>query len=47
MPFAIYLDLSKAFDTLNHAILIDKLQYNGVSHNALNWFHTYLQNRLC
>merc|ERR1712074_472216 len=44
-PLNIYLDLTKAFDTLNHEILINKLQYYGLQNNSLNLMKNYLENR--
>ncbi|XP_065673940.1 uncharacterized protein LOC136090891 [Hydra vulgaris] len=41
----IFLDLSKAFDTVNHKILIYKLHNYGVVHSNLKWLQCYLQNR--
>ena len=45
IPIAIYMDLSKAFDTLDHSILIHKLSYYGIKGAALSWFKSYLSDR--
>ena len=41
----IYLDLSKAFDALNHSILIHKLKFYGINGTAIHLFKSYLSNR--
>ena len=44
-PISIFLDLSKAFDTLDHNILIDKLRYYGIRNKSLDLLNSYLTNR--
>ena len=44
--FGIFLDLSEAFDTLNHTILLNKLNHHGIKHCPLKLLESYLSNRL-
>ena len=44
-PISIFLDLSKAFDTLNHNILHNKLKHYGIRNKSLDLCKSYLTNR--
>jgi len=41
----IYIDLQKAFDTVNHNILLKKLKFYGIRGKSFEWFQDYLHNR--
>ena len=41
----IFIDLKKAFDTVDHQILLDKMQFYGITGHAHKWFSSYLDNR--
>ena len=42
---ACFVDMAKAFDRVDHALLIHSLPTLGVSKNELSWFQSYLKNR--
>ena len=43
---AVFIDLQKAFDTIDHSILVRKLCNYGIDQTSLSWFKSYLSNRI-
>ena len=41
----VFIDVSKAFDTVNHNILLSKLKYFGLTQGCIKWFKSYLNTR--
>ena len=42
---AVFIDLRKTFDSINHTLLLDKIRSCGVTDTELLWFRSYLTNR--
>ena len=43
---AVFLDLAKAFDLLDHELLLQKLQKYKFSYTSLQWFSSYMNDRI-
>jgi hypothetical protein len=41
----LFIDLRKAFDTVNHTVLLHKFLSYGICQNTFKWFQLYLSNR--
>lgn len=46
MASGIFVDFQKAFDTVNHNILLAKLDHYGIRGSLKNWFASYLKDRM-
>jgi methylaspartate ammonia-lyase len=42
---SVFIDLLEAFDTVDHAMLVQRLKCCGITGHALDWFINYLSNR--
>ena len=45
MTGTVFIDLSKPFDSVNHEIILDKLDKSNMSTSVINWFKSYLYER--
>ena len=45
VTIGVFIDLKKAFDTIDHSLLIKKLMHYGIRGTAANWLNSYLSNR--